>query len=109
MDNSVKRLEKKLYSFFSQLINQDLTNSATKYISIEKIEISPDKSLCKIYLNYQTSQKSLQALENSKPYLKKQLAQIWTYKRIPNLVFEVDQNQQKVESVIDILDKLKKD
>jgi len=106
MDNKVKNLEKKLYNFLSDIINNDLSNSNIDYIFIDRVELTNDKSYCTVFVNPKTTKKSLIALNNSVPFIKKQLSKNWTYRRLPAITFEISKSKS-IDKVLDILDNLK--
>ena len=106
----VSSLLKKEISF---ILNNDLDEPITldNFISISKVEISPDLYYCKIYITSsvedEKKEKIVDDLNNSKSFIRHKLTQRIQMRRIPELTFRVDRALEKGLAVLKLLDKLR--
>ena len=97
----------------SLILNNDLGEEiiSDNFISISKIEISPDLYYCKIYITSSVGDeqkvKIVDSLNNSKSFIRHKLTQRIQMRRIPELTFKIDRALEKGLAVLEILDKLR--
>ena len=81
------------------------------FITISKIEISPDLYYCKIYITSavddEKREKIVDSLNNSKSLIRHKLTQRIQMRRIPELTFKIDKALEKGLDVLKVLDKLR--
>ena len=82
------------------------------FISITKLELTRDLQYCKVYINSSAGEEMnnsiVENLNNSKSYIKHNLAKRIQMRRIPDLIFKQDKFFSQGLSVLKILDKLRK-
>jgi len=97
----------------SLILNNDLGEEiiSDNFISISKIEISPDLYYCKIYITSSVGDeqkvKIVDSLNNSKSFIRHKLTQRIQMRRIPEVTFKIDRALEKGLSVLKLLDKLR--
>ena len=97
----------------SLILNNDLGEEiiSDNFISISKIEISPDLYYCKIYITSSVGDeqkvKIVDSLNNSKSFIRHKLTQRIQMRRIPELTFKMDRALEKGLTVLKLLDKLR--
>ena len=97
----------------SLILNNDLDEEiiSDNFISISKIEISPDLYYCKIYITSSVGDekkvKIVDSLNNSKSFIRHKLTQRIQMRRIPELTFKMDRALEKGLTVLKLLDKLR--
>jgi len=97
----------------SLILNNDLSEEiiSDNFISISKIEISPDLYYCKIYITSSVGDeqkvKIVDSLNNSKSFIRHKLTQRIQMRRIPEVTFKTDRALEKGLSVLKLLDKLR--
>ena len=97
----------------SLILNNDLDEPiiTDNFISISKIEISPDLYYCKIYITStvqdESREKIVDKLNNLKSFIRHKLTQRVEMRRIPELTFKVDRALEKGLAVLKVLDKLR--
>ena len=97
----------------SLILNNDLGEEiiSDNFISISKIEISPDLYYCKIYITSSVGDekkvKIVDSLNNSKSFIRHKLTQRIQMRRIPEVTFKTDRALEKGLSVLKLLDKLR--
>ena len=97
----------------SLILNNDLGEEiiSDNFISISKIEISPDLYYCKIYITSSVGDekkvKIVDSLNNSKSFIRHKLTQSIQMRRIPELTFKMDRALEKGLTVLKLLDKLR--
>lgn len=73
--NNIKRVEKKLFNFFSEMVSFKLTNANINNVEITRIGLTSDKSICTVFVNEEsTNKQTLSALEDSIPFMRRELA-----------------------------------
>ena len=109
----IQKLSSLLKKELSLILNNDLDESiiSDNFISISKIEISPDLYYCKIYitnlLEDEKKEKIVDSLNNSKSFIRHKLTQRIEIRRIPELTFKLDKTLEKGLAVLEVLDKLR--
>ena len=109
----IQKVSSLLKKELSLILNNDLDESIIldNFISISKLEISPDLHYCKIYITGAVEDeekvKIVDSLNNLKSFIRHKLTQRIQMRRIPELTFKVDRALEKGLSVLKILDKLR--
>ena len=114
--NNNRRIEKVsslLKKELSLILNNDLDEPIIldNFISISKIEISPDLYYCKIYITSsvedEKKEKIVDSLNKLKSFIRHKLTKRVEMRRIPELTFKIDRALEKGLSVLKVLDKLR--
>ena len=109
----IQKVSSLLKKELSLILNNDLDEPiiSDNFISISKIEISPDLYYCKIYITCSIEDKKketiVNSLNNSKSFIRHKLTQRIQMRRIPELTFKVDRALEKGLAVLKVLDKLR--
>lgn len=96
----IRRIASELKKEISVLINQDLKDSRIAPItSITEIDLTDDLQSAKVYISVLGSQKekedTMEALEHSKGFIKKELGNRMNLRHIPQLYFILDEQLEK--------------
>ena len=109
----IQKVSSLLKKELSLILNNDLDEPiiSDNFISISKIEISPDLYYCKIYITSSDGDeqkvKIVDSLNNSKSFIRHKLTQRIQMRRIPEVTFKTDRALEKGLSVLKLLDKLR--
>ena len=109
----VQKVSSLLKKELSLILNNELDEPiiSDNFISISKIEISPDLHYCKIYITSavedEEKEKIVNSLNNLKSFIRHKLTQKIQMRRIPELTFKIDMALEKSLAVLKVLDKLR--
>ena len=109
----IQKVSSLLKKELSLILKSDLDESiiSDDFISISKIEISPDLFYCKIYITSsveeEKKEKIVDSLNNLKSFIRHKLSQRVQMRRIPELTFKIDRALEKGLAVLKVLDKLR--
>lgn len=114
INSSIKKAQKEslLFKEISILFNQiTLDDSRLKGIFVNRVQLSPDKSLCSIYFYTDQGQEFfnnlLEVLKLYKASLRKALSLKINSRRTPELVFKFDEQFEKQFKLEQLLEKIK--
>jgi len=97
----------------SLILNNDLDEPiiSDNFISISKIEISPDLYYCRIYITSAVEDEKKEEIVDSlnilKSFIRHKLTKRIQMRRIPELIFKIDKALEKSLAVLKVLDKLR--
>ena len=109
----IQKVSSLLKKELSLILNNDLDEPiiSDNFISISKIEISPDLYYCKIYITSavedEKKEEMVNSLNNLKSFIRHKLTQRIQMRRIPELTFKVDRTLEQGLAVLKVLDKLR--
>ena len=109
----IQKVSSLLKKELSLILNNEIDEPmiSDNFISISKIEISPDLYYCKIYITSavedEKKEKMADSLNNLKSLIRHKLTQRIQMRRIPELTFKIDRALEKGLAVLKILDKLR--
>ena len=109
----IQKVSSLLKKELSLILNNDLDEPiiSDNFISISKIEISPDLYYCKIYItcSVEDDKKAtiVDSLNNLKSFIRHKLTQRIQMRRIPELTFKIDRALDEGLAVLKVLDKLR--
>ena len=109
----IQKVSSLLKKELSLILNHDLDEPiiSDNFISISKIEISPDLYNCKIYISSavedEKKEKMVDSLNNLKSVIRHKLTQRVEMRRVPELTFKIDRALEKGLAVLKVLDKLR--
>lgn len=104
----------RINAIFAREINHILTfeikNPDINLVSVSEVKVSNDLSIAKVFvslLNKETIGSTMQALNNSKGFIKTNLAKKLNIRKIPELNFIYDDTLDKAKRIEDIINKHK--
>tara|TARA_Y100000589_G_scaffold250659_1_gene238775 strand:- start:871 stop:1230 length:360 start_codon:yes stop_codon:yes gene_type:complete len=109
----IQKVSSLLKKELSLILNNDLDEPiiSDNFITISKIEISPDLYYAKIFITSIVEEEKKEAivdsLNNSKSFIRHKLTQRIQMRRIPELIFKIDSSLEKGLAVLKVLDKLR--
>ena len=104
-----KRKESLFFKHISQIISEDITNSNISYTTVTDVSLSNDGSVLKVYVTFEKNiQKSLENLKKTSGFIKKQLSKTSISRKIPEIVFKIDDTFEKANKIEQILKEIKK-
>lgn len=105
----VDKLDSILQREISTIILQDINDPKLGFPTVTEVVVSPDLKNAKVYVSFlgknYMKRDGIQTLRKSKSYIKSQLAKRIKIRKIPDLIFEVDDTLDKAERIEDILSK----
>ncbi len=111
MSISLERLESTSLRELSLLLRQDTKNKKLSDITITEVRITRDLSYMNIYYTFYNGNKEAyqQALEDSKGYIRKELAKRIKARKMPELVFKYDESLAYGNHIEDLIVKIHDD
>ena len=109
----IQKVSSLLKKELSLILNNELDEPivSDNFITISKIEISPDLYYCTIYITNmvedEKKEKIVKNLNNSKSFIRHKLTQRIQMRRIPELTFKIDRALDEGLAVLKVLDKLR--
>ena len=109
--NEIQRRKKEnnYLLWIAKIINEDVKNSNIKNVTVVDAKLSNDGSDLKVYVLFKQNEKrSLEALNNIKGYIRKELSNYdHQARKIPNIVFKIDEATKQGEKIEAILKQIK--
>ena len=111
--NRLGRVEKELKRQISEIIDYSLQNSKVKgIISVTKTRVTPDLKYARVYistLDFKSKNQVLEGLNESKGYIRSQIAKTMNLRVTPDLVFVYDDSEENGMKIDNILRELKEE
>lgn len=111
--NRLGRVEKELKRQISEIIDYSLQNSKVQgIISVTKTKVTPDLKYAKVYistLDFKSKNQVLEGLNESKGYIRSQIAKTMNLRVTPDLVFVYDDSEENGMKIDNILRELKEE
>ncbi|VEU78143.1 30S ribosome-binding factor RbfA [Mycoplasmopsis columbinasalis] len=105
---NVLRREEQIKNLLAQIITYDLNNANIIEPTVVDCKLSNDLSHVKVYLTFaQNSTKGLEAINNAKGYIRKQVARNLDWRKVPELNFELDEVSKEALRIDKILHNIK--
>ncbi|UVD81812.1 30S ribosome-binding factor RbfA [Mycoplasma iguanae] len=102
--------EHKLLLLVSQIIAQDVTNVNIYGPTVVDVKLSNDGSHLNIYMSFASHEnKSLDAINHAKGFIRSQIARYWDKRKVPELHFMLDPVGPRAEKIDQILKKIKEE
>lgn len=104
-----ERIESLIINILNNVVKYKAYDTDIKKCSFTYVELSSDKSYCKIYVdtfNRSEIDKLVKKLNNSKPVFKKYLAAELNMWKIPQINFEKDKTIDKVAKIDELFKKI---
>ena len=106
---NIKKIDSILMRELSMIISQELNDPLLGFPTVTEVDIAPDYSSAKVYVSFlgknYKKRDGLEALKRSKGHIKSLLAKRVQMRKIPDLVFVVDDSLDKAQRIEDILNK----
>jgi ribosome-binding factor A len=91
----------------SQIIQREMSDPRLGFVSITRVELSPDLKYARMYISVMGSEEeradSLVALNNASGFIRRQLAPRLRMRVIPEVSFRLDRSMEHAENVARIL------
>lgn len=111
--NRLGRVEKELKRQISEIIDYSLQNSKVKgIISVTKTRVTPDLKYARVYistLDFKSKNQVLEGLNESKGYIRSQIAKTMNLRVTPDLIFVYDDSEENGMKIDNILRELKEE
>ena len=105
------KLDSILRKELSVIISQDINDPLLGFPTVTDVRVSPDLSSAKVYVSFlgknYKKRDGINALNRAKGYIKTKLAKSVRMRKIPDLVFVVDDTLDKADKIEQILNKQK--
>jgi ribosome-binding factor A len=102
------KYEERLVNEINGLLRRNVRDDRLKFVSVTKVELSPDYAYAKVFWDTFDSSKrgdAKKAIEQSAGYLRSELAKLLEVRHVPSLSFEYDNQFEEANKI----DKLLKD
>lgn len=109
--NEIKRRQKEsqYLLWLAKIISEEVTNANISYCYVIDCKLSSDGSHLKVYVSFEKNEaKSLAALNNSKGFIRTQLSQYDSGRKVPELSFVIDQVSKTGRRIDQLLEQIKK-
>lgn len=110
--NEIQRRKKEsnLMIWISKIINEDVTNSNLKNITVMDVKLSNDGSILKVYVSFDKNEKKqIETLNKIKGFIRSELAKYdHSSRKIPELIFKIDEVQKYSSRIEELLKEIKK-
>ena len=101
------RLEKELKQLISTILLRDIRNPKIGFISITKVNISPDLAHAKVFYSHLGEEEEVKkthfALKSASSYITGQIGKILKTKQIPKLRFVYDSGLKKLANISQVI------
>jgi len=111
--STTNRLETKIQRIISQVILHKIKDKRLQRISIDEIRLSRDLSFAKIFCSTLHTDESFETLEKlltkASGFFKTEISKSLSIKKVPNLLFIVDNHEEYANKINVLIDKVVKD
>ena len=92
----------------ADILSDKVTNANISHTTVTDAKLSSDGSVLTIYVTFEKNkEKSLIALENTKGFIRSELAKLGNQRIVPKLVFKYDKTADSARRIDEILASLK--
>jgi ribosome-binding factor A len=109
----VQRVAAALQQEVSKIIHDDLKDPRVGFVTVTKVEITPDLRSAKIYISVMGSEKnkrdSLIGLKQAAGYIRKLIGERINLRYTPEIRFSIDKTSEYVQHIDEIIDKIHKE
>lgn len=103
-----KRKESLVMQAVSEIVTEELTNSNISYPTVTSVYLSNDLSTLEVYLTFESNEeRSLEAISKTAGFVKKKLANKVSLRKLPNIIFKIDESIASGRRIDEILKKIK--
>ncbi|OYD26525.1 ribosome-binding factor A [Mycoplasma testudineum] len=105
----LQKKEKELMLNLSRIINDQVYKLKDTLVTVRDLRLSPSLDQAIVYVTFLDHENvNLEKLNSVKGFLKTELSQILPWRKIPNLIFKIDEVAKSAERIDRILDEIKK-
>jgi ribosome-binding factor A len=105
-----KRLGQIIMKDVTDIIQYDLKDPDVGFITVTGAKVSDDHSYATIYVTFlgkkERGAAGLKALDRAKGYIRSELAKRLDIRRCPEIIFEIDQTEEKAKHIEEIIQTL---
>lgn len=95
----------------SEIIQFELKNPKLGFVTITDVEVTNDHSYAKIFVSFlgkeERNQAGLKVLNQSKGFIRSELAKRLSIRKTPELIFEIDRSLEQGNKIEKLLSELK--
>ncbi|MGP1451712.1 MAG: 30S ribosome-binding factor RbfA [Metamycoplasmataceae bacterium] len=107
---NLERKTEQLHQTIAYIINEQITNVNINGVTVIEVKLTPDLSFAKIFVSFiNNAKKGIEALNNSKGYIRTKLSKILDWRKVPELTFVIDEVSIKASKIDEILRKIKEE
>ncbi|MBU3959175.1 MAG: 30S ribosome-binding factor RbfA [Candidatus Omnitrophica bacterium] len=107
-----EKINKAIKKEISSIIHGELKDPRLGFITVTKVELTPDLRLAKVFFSVlgqnQDYQKTRQALDSALGFIRRLIAQRIRLRFAPELIFKEDRSSEHSVKIQEILDEIKK-
>jgi ribosome-binding factor A len=107
-----ERVQEALRQEISKIVQQEIKDSRIGFITITKVELTPDLRYAKVFFSIlgETKDKhlALKGLNSAKGYIKGLIADRIKLRFIPELTFKIDESLAYTQDIYNLLEQIKK-
>ncbi len=111
MAYTIPRIEKRIQYIIGQALLQELKDPRLGMTTVTKVKVTPDYRYGRVYISTygdeEAKQKALEALNHAKGFLQRFLGKNLRTKRIPELLFIIDDTLEKYEYYESLFQKIR--
>ena len=109
--NRPERVGEAIHHELSELLAREVHDPGVGFITLTSVKVSPDLQLARVYYTSMGDEKALRdtakALGRATPFLRRQIAQRLSLRRVPELQFFYDKSVAQHDRIEQILQELK--
>jgi len=109
--NRPERVGEAIHHELSELLAREVHDPGVGFITLTTVKVSPDLQLARVYYTSMGDEKALRetakALGRATPFLRRQVAQRLSLRRVPELQFFYDKSVAQQDRIEQILQELK--
>lgn len=106
MANNVERIKATIAKNIREIVQYELNVEKIDFMTITDIEVSSDHSYAKVFVSFFTNpEKNLEKLNKVKGFVRSALAKRIKLRRVPEIVFVLDDTYFKEKRLNDLLNK----
>lgn len=114
MSRRLQRLNTFIRQELSELIHRRLKDPRlAEFVSITRVDVSADLETAAVYVSIMGTEEDKKAtmavLAAAGPYLRRELMQVLTIRRVPTLVFYLDETIEEGARLLDIINKVSRE
>ncbi|MEG0077751.1 30S ribosome-binding factor RbfA [Anaerorhabdus sp.] len=107
------RLNQIIFKEVSEIIQFNLKDPNIGFVTITDVQVTNDYSYATIYVSFlgkqERNEAGLKALNHGKGFIRSELAKKLTIRKVPELIFKLDETLIKSRKIDAILQEIKKD
>lgn len=111
MANKEERIVALIRKNIADIIQFELHNPKLGFVTVPEVKVTKDISYAKVYVSFikpEQVKDGMEVLEHAKGFIRTSLAKKMDTRRIPELIFILDEGFQREERITELLEKSKK-